>query len=265
MELAHRLLSTKRGTVAVAALAAFLAGTVVLVYLNRYRNSVKEQGAPVTVLVAKQTIAKGTPGSAVVGRSLFTATTIRESQLLEGAFSDPSSLTGRFATQEIVRGQQLTAADFSGSAKSLASTLTAAQRVVSVPLDAAHGLSGEVQAGDHVDVFAGFNVIPLRPDGTPSQGGQARPVLRLIMQDVPVVQVASKAGLGAASTTNVSLRVNDQQAADLAFASDNGKLWLALRPPTGARPARPGIVSVETMLLGVPSVQVLRTFLRSGR
>ena len=60
-------------------------------------------------------------------------------------------------------------------------------------------------------------------------------------------------------TTNVSLAVDDVKAAKLAFASDNGKLWLALRPSAGAKASRPGIVTVETMLLGVPPVQILRS------
>ncbi len=60
-------------------------------------------------------------------------------------------------------------------------------------------------------------------------------------------------------STNVSLAVDDVKAAQLAFASDNGKLWLALRPSAGAKSAKPGIVTIETMLLGVPPVQVLKS------
>jgi Flp pilus assembly protein CpaB len=74
---------------------------------------------------------------------------------------------------------------------------------------------------------------------------------------VSVVAVGEKAsGNG---TTNVSLRVDDVDAAQLAFASDNGKLWLALRPSAGAKASKAGIVTVETMLLGVPPVQILRS------
>ena len=34
---------------------------------------------------------------------------------------------------------------------------------------------------------------------------------------------------------------------------------LALRPSAGAKASRPGIVTVETMLLGVPPVQILKS------
>jgi len=190
---------------------------------------------------------------------MFTATTIRESQLREGAFSDPSSLTGKVATTQVYEGSQLTAGEFSNSSSALAGTLTDRERVVSIPLDSSHGLIGEVEVGNHVDVYAGFNVIPVGPGGIPGNGGQARPVLRQIMSDVPVVGINSGSGGVGTRTANVSLQVDDQQAAELAFASDNGKLWLSLRPSAGAKSSPPTIVTAETLLLGVRPLQALRS------
>jgi Flp pilus assembly protein CpaB len=259
MEYVQKLISTRKGSLYVAAIAALLAGVVILAYLNQYRDNLKAGGTPVTVLVARTTIPRGTSGNVVANKAMFTATTIRESQLREGAISDPASLRGTVATTEIYEGAQLTATDFSGDASSLASTLTESQRIVSIPLDAAHGLIGQIEEGDHVDVYAGFNVVPLRADGTPASGGQARPVLRLIMSDVPVVNVGDSSDRAASASSNVSLQVDDAEAAKLAFASDNGKLWLSLRPSVGATASKPGIVTVETLLLGVPPVTAVRS------
>jgi Flp pilus assembly protein CpaB len=257
MELAHKLVSTRRGTFLVAVMAALLAGVAIIAYLNRYRESVKSEGALVTVLVAGDTIPTGTAGTVLASKGLYTATTMRESQLREGAISDPASLQGMVASREILEGAQLTAADFAPAGDSLAATLTDSERVVSVPLDSAHGLIDELEAGNRVDVYAGFNVVPLDRAGTPVSGGQARPMLRLIMSDVPVLSVGDKAS--GSGTTNVSLAVDDQKAAKLAFAADNGKIWLALRPSAGAAASRPGVVTIETMLLGLPPVKVLRS------
>src|SRR3712207_2428475 len=115
MEYAQKLISTRRGSLYLAALAAFLAGAIILVYLNQYRQELQSGGTPVTVLVARTTIPKGTPGNVVATRALFTATTIRESQLREGAISDIASLRGKVATAEIYEGAQLTAGDFSAT------------------------------------------------------------------------------------------------------------------------------------------------------
>lgn len=255
MSFAQRLVSTRRGTVTLAVLAALLAGILVLVYVNRYRDSLKSGAAPVTVLVAKATITKGTPGRLVAAQQLFTVTTIRESQLRDGAFSDPASLVGRAATHDIYAGEQLTAADFGASATSASTALTARQRIVSVPLDAAHGLSTELSVGDHVDVYGGFTVVPIGANGLPVSSSQPRPVLKLLMQNIVVADIKRQgSGLGANSGSTVSLRVDDLQAAKLAFASDNGKVWLALRPAAGGKASRPSLVTLETLLLGVPPV-----------
>ncbi|HWN22934.1 MAG TPA: Flp pilus assembly protein CpaB [Gaiellaceae bacterium] len=255
MQLASRLVSTRRGTLLAALLIALLAGASIMLYLNSYRDSLQAQGALVTVLVAKDTIPKGTAGNVVAAKDLYTVTTIRESQLLEGAMSDPATLREKVATREIFEGAQLTATDFGASGDSLAAQLTDRQRVVSVPFDSAHGLIEGIEPGNRVDVYAGFNVIPLGADGQPVDGGQARPMLRLILSDVPVLAIGEK-GKG---STNVSLGVDDLNAAQLAFASDNGKLWLALRPSAGAKASRPAIVTVETLLLGVAPVQILKS------
>ena len=57
MQLGTKLISSKRGMMVVAAAAALLAGVLILIYLNGYRNSVKAEGAPVTVLIAQENIA----------------------------------------------------------------------------------------------------------------------------------------------------------------------------------------------------------------
>jgi Flp pilus assembly protein CpaB len=261
MQTATRVISTRRGAFLLSALAAVLAGALILVYVQRYRHSVQSDGAPVTVLVAGQTIPKGTAGSVIASQGLYTASTVRESQLLDGAYSDPSSLDGKVATKDIHPGSQLTAADFAPASTNVTASLTGHERVVSVPLDAAHGAIGQLQVGDHVDVYAGFNVIPLDARGIPISGGQARPVLRMVVPNVPVLAISNKGGgLGGAGGATVGLKVDDTQAAEIAFASDNGKIWLALRPSAGAETAPPRIVTIETLLLGVPPVTELHSF-----
>jgi Flp pilus assembly protein CpaB len=260
MAYVQKLTSTRAGTIALAALAALIAALSIAAYLNHYRSSVDTASNPVSVLVAGKLIEKGTPGAAVSAAGALSRTTVPESQLREGALSDPALLRERVAAHDVYPGQQLTASDFVAGNGSLAGSLTKAQRMITIPLDSAHGLIGEVQAGDHVDVFAGFNVIPLGPSGVPLNTGQSRPVLKLVMQDIAVTGLAEKAG-GVASgsagqTTNVSLRVTNTQAQELAFASDNGKLWLVLRPAAGARPTTPRLITVETMLLGIPPITI---------
>lgn len=259
MDFAHKLVSTRRGTLLLSLLAAVVAGALIVAYVSQYRNSVNEGSGPVTVLVARTAIAQGTPGKLIAANGLFTVSTVTQSRLREGAFSDPASLAGRVATHDIYQGQQLTASDFAGASATLASSLSGHERVVAIPIDSAHGLIGDIHEGDRVDIYVGFNVQPVTASGAPT-GAMTRPVLRLAMQDVKVISVASSgSGVNQASSSEVALQVTDRQAADLAFASDNGKVWLSLRPAVDAAASSPDLVSAETLLLGIPPVSVLRS------
>jgi len=259
METAQRLVSTRRGTILLSVIAAAVAGGLILVYVNRYRDSVQQGATPVTVLVAKVNINKGTAGDLIATSGLYSTTTLHQSQILEGAFSDTSSLTGKVATTAIPQGAQLTSADFAAASTNLASSVAGFERIISLPFNSAQGLSGALQVGDHVDVYGGFNVSSVGPNGL-AAGGGSRPVVRRILTNVPVVAIGgSTTGAFASSATNLSFKVTDQQAADLAFASQNGTLWLGLEPSAGLKSSRPSVVTMETLLLGVPPSTVLRS------
>jgi Flp pilus assembly protein CpaB len=247
MAYAQRLIATRKGAILVSALAALLAGILIIAYVAKYRSSVNSEGAPVTVLVAKQAIPKGTAGTVIATTGLYSATTIRQSQLLNGAFSDASSLRNKVTTRDIYPGSQLTASDFSSSAANLAASLTKHQRIITLPFDATHGSTANLQAGDHVDVYAMFNLVPVNTAGIPTGAPGAHTVLRMIMSNVDIAAVSK----GASGGANLDFKVTDEQATQLAFAADNGKLWLALRPAANAKTAPPSVVTAETLMLGV--------------
>jgi hypothetical protein len=66
------------------------------------------------VLVAKQLIPKGTPGSVVVKNAMYDPTTIRRRDVEDGALVDSRQLAGRAASVDILPGHQLTVGDFTG-------------------------------------------------------------------------------------------------------------------------------------------------------
>lgn len=69
-------------------------------------------GAPLTVLVARVSIAKGTSGRVIGTKVLYSAETVRLNQIVKGALSDPSAFRGEVTTRTIPPGAQLTAAEF---------------------------------------------------------------------------------------------------------------------------------------------------------
>jgi Flp pilus assembly protein CpaB len=236
--LREQVFSTRRGTLAVGILAAALATILLLVYLNRYRHNLNQTSAPVAVLVAKSLIPKGTPGELIGTKVLFQATTVPRSQLKEGALSDPSALRGEVALTDIFPGQQLTVGSFAPiRAGAIAAQLSGYERAVSIPVDATHGMIGQAQIGDHVDVLVGLNGSG---DG---RGAVQGALIKTLLQNIPILSM---------TTSSLTLKVTDSQASTLAWASDNGRIWVTLRPPAEARQSHPHIVSLNSVIFGGP-------------
>lgn len=229
-----RLLKTRQGTIVVGVAAAALAAILLLVYLSHYRNSVKGSTEPVTVLVAKRLIPKGTSGSTIAAQNLFVVTTIPKGQLKVGAISDPAVLQGTVTATDVYPNQQLTTSNFTTkSIGALASQLSGRWRAISLPtLDAAHGLAPDVQAGDHVDVYA-----------------QVRSLTGLVMSDVLVLASPTAATGSAPASGNYILRIPSSRATKFAYIGENGTYWLVLRPATNALPT-PATLAPTANLFG---------------
>jgi Flp pilus assembly protein CpaB len=236
MEWVENALSTRRGTLLIGGGAALLAAILLIVYLKNYRSNVDAANATASVLVARSPIQKGAPGNIVATGQLYKLTAIHQSELQSGAITDPSELRGLVASHDIYPGQQLTLADFvAASPGALQTNLSGDQRAISIPIDAAHGMSGQIAPGDHVDVYVGVNQ---------AGAGGSHPVIKLMMENALVLRTVSTG----APTGTVVLRGDGKQTAALAFASDNGKIWLVLRPATGARPEGVGLMNTSVLL-----------------
>lgn len=239
--MSSKLLGTRRGTVFLGVTAAVLAAIALLVYLNQYRNSVNASSQPISVLVAKSLIQKGTPGTVIGTTGLYQVASIPKKEVKSSVFVDPKTLTGKVAAVDIYPGQQLTAADFAGTvSNSLTDSLARDQRAVVVPLDSPAEIGGQLHAADHVDVWVAFS----------AQGanGVSRPIVRQALQDMYVISAAANGG-------NVTLRATPRQAGELIFASQNAKIWLVLRPAVGSTTTKPPVISVND-LLGLPPLKV---------
>ena len=240
------LISTRRGAALVAGVTAVLAALVLMVFLNQYRNSVNGDGKPVTVLVAKRLIEKGSSGTVIAEKSIFQTARIKKSELKDGAVADPSNLRGMVAVDDIYPGEQFVISDFAQATGGVRERITGNERAISLPLDNSHGMIGDVQTGDHVDVY-----VVLQASGS-TASGENRSILKTLIQDAVVLRAPKKAraGMGAANVDQVVLRATDAQAPKLAFASDNGKIWIVLRPKIGAEQGPPRFEYERSLLLG---------------
>jgi Flp pilus assembly protein CpaB len=260
----QRLTSSRSGTLVLGGLAALVAGALLLIYVSQVRQDANNQSATVSVLVANKLIPQNSGGDVIASQRWYTVVKTPKDQVKDGAITDPASISGKLASHTIYPNQQLTTSDFTDAPTDAVTTrITGNQRAISIPLDSAAGLTPFLQAGDHVDVMAGFNVIPLGPNGAPLNGSsQARPVEKVIAQNIKVLEVpstSSSSTTGGGNSGNIVVLVTDQQAWNIAFAINNGTVFLAGAPQAGDISTKPSLVTLETMLLGIPPVKVYRS------
>jgi pilus assembly protein CpaB len=259
----QRFTSSRSGTLVLGGLAALVAGALLLIYVSQVRQDANSQSATVSVLVANKLIPQSSSGDVIASQKWYTAVSTPKDQVKDGAITDPASISGKIASHDIYPNQQLTTSDFTDAPTDAVTTkLTGKQRAISIPLDSAAGLTPFLQAGDHVDIMAGFNVIPIGPNGAPLNGSsQARPVEKVVAQDIKVLEVPTTSSSTGSSSNggNIVVQVTDQQAWDIAFAINNGTVFLAGAPQASIDSTKPSLVTLETMLLGIPPVKVYRS------
>jgi Flp pilus assembly protein CpaB len=240
-------LSTRNGALAVAVIAGGLAAILVFAAINSARKDGTASTAPRTVLVADQVIPKGSSGETIAREHLFRVAKVSDQALVAGAVADVSALRDKIATADIYPGQQISTQTFGARGGDTVAKLSGTDRAVSIPVDAAHGLVGQVTAGSHVDVIAGFNAQ--------TGSGNSRPVMRTLATNLSVLKVEKEGGGSSNGDTNVTLRSSATMAAELAFAVENGKVWIVLRPAAGAKDVDPRVVTADTLLFGVKPLQ----------
>jgi Flp pilus assembly protein CpaB len=260
----QRFTSSRSGTLVLGGLAALVAGALLLIYVSQVRQDANSQSATVSVLVANKLIPQSSSGDVIAAQKWYSVVSTPKDQVKDGAITDPASISGKIASHDIYPNQQLATSDFTDAPTDAVTTkLTGNQRAISIPLDSAAGLTPFLQAGDHVDIMAGFSVIPIGPNGAPLNGSsQARPVEKVVAQDIKVLEVPSTSSSSTTTSSNsgnIVVQVTDQQAWDIAFAINNGTVFLAGTPQAGNVSSKPSLVTLETMLLGVQPVKVYRS------
>ena len=223
-------MSSRGWAIALGIGAVVLAAILLVVYLDRYRDRVSGENAPTPVLVAKQLIPQGTPGTLVASQSMYAPTTLPQKDVVVGAISDPAYLSGRAAATDIFPGSQLTATSFAASdTASVDSQITGTQRAFAISIDGVHGVSSQVQAGDSVDVYM-------------SVGG----LVKLFRPNVKVLTIPTIPG--PVGGGNLILRIDTKDAATWLYAADNSQLIFVLRPVVGAKPTKRSQATASTLL-----------------
>lgn len=227
--LMEKATTSRGGAIAVGVAVAVIAAILLIVYITRYKSSVDSTAAAVPVLVAKNLIPKGTPGTAVATKNLYQSTSVPTDSVQPGAISDPAALGGRLAIADIYPGAQLTLNNFTAEASgALNAQLVGKERGVTLAMDPVRGSLQNVAVGDHVDIYT-----QLTRDGVI--------VIQLFRPNVKVLQAPGPEG------GNVVLQTSTKDAADVLFASTNTTLYFVIRPASGAAPTAKTLADLSTV------------------
>jgi Flp pilus assembly protein CpaB len=222
--MSSKLFTTRQGTVLLGVIAAVIAAIALLVFLNSYRSSVN---ATVQVLVAKKTIPQGMSGDVLAKTTgLYVLAPIAKGDVMSGAITDTSTLSGKVALADITPNSQLTESQF-GAASGVVTKLGPNERAVVVSLGSPQSVGGQIAAGSHVDFW-----VTTSGQGA---GGVTRPIAKLLFQNVLVLGVDGG---------NVTLEASPTQSGQIIYASTNDSIWLALRPTIATKTKPPVIGSV---------------------
>lgn len=271
------MLATRQGALALALICAALAAGILVFALGQYKTQVQAP-APLqgTVLIATAQIPRGMAGNVIAARRLYKPTPIAATQIQPGAVSDASVLAGKIATTNVLPGQQLTVADFSGP-MGVVGLLTPDQRAVALNISESPGATDILEAGDRVDIYASFgqkmvlldpNIAVIKPAGATASTstGSAQPAsaaptgtTAASSSSTTSSGSATPAPTAGAPANTVSggsmvLAVTAKQAADLIYAAQNATLYLTLRPNGAA--ATPAKVTTQQTVIADAIAQV---------
>lgn len=209
--------------VIIAAVLAAGAGLLAFDYLAQPRSEAA-QIPPRPVVVALVPI-----GARQQITAAMVHTVLRSADSVDpGSYSSADAVSGNVAFADIPAGAALTSSN-SGRAEQLPSLihLKRGMRAMSIPVDEVKDVSGLIQPGDHVDVYA---IPPRMGSETPQAFAILRNVIVLAIGGLIDPPAGATPGPQAA-LRSVTLRVTTDQAKTLAVADLNATLRLALRPP----------------------------------
>lgn len=219
------IFSRKRTVALGTSLVLAALATVLLVgYVRALERRVESQGDPVTVWVAAERIAAGTPVDEAREGGMFVEETVARRSVAEGAVSSLDEISGRNANADVFVGEQIVSGRFDEGRRKPLLTIPSDRQAMAVEVGSPPGVAGYVQKGDHVSILAKAET----PDGT---------VVRYVVQDVEVLAVGRQgedggglAGAGRGENVVLTLSLTPDEVEKLGYAVLDSNIYFTLLP-----------------------------------
>jgi pilus assembly protein CpaB len=257
--------------IVIAVVLAAMAALLTSFYVTNYKKQVQQGEELEQVWVAKTDIPTGTSGDEAV--KMLTSKSVASRSVVPGAISDPREVAGKFTSQPVYAGEQVTVRRFTTvSRQGIHGKLKGNLRAVQVSGTPQQLLAGTLRAGDHVDVVASFS-YKLKQEAGENQNSDEFSATRIVLRDIEVLAVSSgnaastKLASGVQGSHAVILALTDAQENKLHFTksfadSQSGDTWsLELRPPLDDSDSPESVETLTSVLRdGLSRGQIARLF-----
>jgi Flp pilus assembly protein CpaB len=205
----------------VTVLFAAAAAAGVFLFMRNVREDAKAPVATMDVVVSTQDIPAATELDTLIEDGVFVAKPVQIDDVVLGAITDVYQLRGQRTAYPIVAGEQIVAGRLAGELQAAGGKLgiPSGFQAASITLDGQRVVAGDLQAGDHVEIF-----------GTFKGNGEGGDTTRVVISDAQVLAVYGGTEPGDGGRT-ITLAVTPPDASLLIWAQEQGRVWLTLMPP----------------------------------
>jgi Flp pilus assembly protein CpaB len=240
--------------VAIAVVLAVAAAAAVILYTQGVKEDARVGGDLVTVIVAQQRIEANQSLQPLIDAGVFKEIEIPQDALVADAVTSTRELEDVSTVTPILANEQISRSRLSSSETPLNEVGVSEGHIgVTFEYEAPQGGNGNIQPGDNVAVFATFNdtqvlVGPTTqqlangnvPDGLQQKKLDAPDFTVTLIRSVRVLRIENPevdTETGQQSNSDrirVTLDLVPEDASNLVFAQENGRVWLGLLNPKDA-------------------------------
>lgn len=220
--------------IVISVVLALAAAVALVLYTNHVQDSANSAGDAVRVVVVTHDIKAGVSVDTAAAAGDLAYRTVRRSDLVPGAYTDLNAARGLVLTQPVFHGDQLTASRTGlRHDQSVSARITGDERAFRLPVDANSGMTGDLHAGDRVDVMASYVLDTNQVETYVLAAGA------LVMDVKPPVPAQSG---DTTASGSILLRLTERQTSYLANALANSDgapaggsktIWIALAGSRG--------------------------------
>jgi pilus assembly protein CpaB len=233
-------------TAVAAVVLAAVASVLAYSYLTQADARAQDKTELVPVLVAKQTIPKGTPAASAATSDLLGVKKVPRNVLPDGALTDDTSLKGLVASAAIDKGQFVVKDSFVAPSQvdGFSNTVQGGKQAISLTVDMTHGVAGFIQPNDSVNAIVTIDITDkINNTGSLKTTAFLIPGLRVLAVGSTTAGTSAPAPQSTTGDTTattqapqqqqglITVEVTPRQAEQIAQAMAAGQITLTLNPP----------------------------------